>query len=161
MYNKFSSSTFYKFHHKNFHLQTKHNVLQIMKFLQFAIGVTKSVRRKWQKKRNAHASRCNKNKNIVKFQWNFYEILSILRMFARIIIWSLSWLYKLVNTSKPLVGAECWYTVIVCIMHNVSQVYLIFQVKVKKATRRSSNYCYMSFFKFYCFWIVGCKRHIN
>lgn len=157
MYNNFSSSAFYKFHHKNFHLQTKHNVLQIMKFLQFAIGVTKSLRRKWQK-RKAHASRRNKNKNIMKFLWKFYEILSILRMFARIIIWSLPWLYKHANTSKPLVGAECWYTVIVCIMHSVSQVY---QVKVKKATRRSSNYCYMSFFKFYRFWIVGCKRHIN
>lgn len=128
-----------------------------MKFVQFAIGVTKSVRRKWQKKK-AHASRCNKNKNFMKFLSKFYEILSILRMFARIIIWSLPWLYKLASTSKPLVSAECWYTVIVCIMHKVSQVYHIFQVKI---TCRSSNYCYMWFSKFYSFWIVGCKRHIN
>ena len=34
-----------------------------------------------------------------------------------------------------LVGAECWYAIIVCIMCDISQVYHVFQTTVKTAHR--------------------------
>ena len=129
LYENFSSSAFYKFYHNNFHLETKHNVLQIAKFLQLIVDDTKSVRTKWQKNKDTCEQAQKNPPKIMKFPWTFYEFLSLLWMFKRI-VWSLSWLYKPANTSKPLVGAKCWHAIIVCIMDHVSQTYHVFQVRV-------------------------------
>ena len=50
-------------------------------------------------------------------------------------VWSLSGLYKPTNVSKNLVGGECWYAIIVCIMYDISLVYHIFQTTVKTANQ--------------------------
>ena len=51
-------------------------------------------------------------------------------MFKRI-FWTFSWLYKPANLlSKPLVGAKCLYTTIICIMCDLSLVCHVFQTTV-------------------------------
>ena len=54
-----------------------------------------------------------------------YEYQSLFSMSPRI-VWSLSWLSKPPCPSKPLVGAICWYPIIVCIMYDVLQVHAFF-----------------------------------
>ena len=48
----------------------------------------------------------------------------------------LSWSYKLAYLGEPLIGAECWYVIIVRIMYDISLVNHVFQTTVKTARRQ-------------------------
>ena len=56
----------------------------------------------------AEGAKKNKNK---KF-WAYFQWLRGL----------LSWLYEPTCLSKPMTGAECWYTIIIYIMYGVSGI---------------------------------------
>ena len=63
--------------------------------------------------------------------------------------------YSYTYRIKPLVAAECWYEINVCIMYDMSQVHYVLNTTVLKLySDRSTNYFYMPFFIFYRFRIV-------
>ena len=119
---------------------------------------------------------CNKNKNILNFQWKYYELPSLFSMFnpfvpnapflcpmkisgaekgcvgkewVKRIFWSLSWLHKPTHPSKSLVGAEYWFAIIVYIIYGISLLYHFSKSQWKWYADRIINYWLLC--RFSCF----------
>ena len=82
--------------------------------------------------------RYDKKKQLRTFQQKYYEFPHLFFMFTST-IWSLSWLYKPANLSKSLVGTECWYAMIVCLMCIVWLVYQASPATVKTSRRQKNQ----------------------